>query len=161
MVTRTCSQGYNVQLYMYNCTISPKSRKSPNALMNCGRGCGPLRKLRTLRSGYPTIRHWSRTPKCDPKKFSILFFLVQWETFLDRILAFASIGKPCSLAQVATKSVISFLNGLHPCLQFINAFPHHSTVAAHSARATAASLNRFYWEPTGGRCVFECRCVRI
>ena len=22
-------------------------------------------------------------------------------------------------------------------------------------RATAASLNRFYWEPTGGRCVFE------
>ena len=41
---------------------------------------------------------------------------------------------------------------------FINEFSHHSTVAAHSARAIAASLNRFYWEPTGGRCVFECKC---
>ena len=51
--------------------------------------------------------------------------------------------------------------GPRPRPQFIHAFPHHSTVAARSARATAASLNRFYWEPTGGRCVFECRCVRI
>ena len=46
-----------------------------NALMNCGRGCGPSRKLRTLRSGHPsqktksTIRQWShQTLKCDPKK---------------------------------------------------------------------------------------------
>ena len=39
--------------------------------------------------------------------------------------------------------------GPHPRPKFIGVFPHHSSVAAHSARATAVSLNRFYWESTG------------
>ena len=35
--------------------------------------------------------------------------------------------------------------------------PHHNS---GSARHCGLSKS-VYWEPTGGRCVFECKCVRI
>ena len=46
--------------------------------------------------------------------------------------------------------------GQHPLPKLYHHFPNHSAVEApHSARATAATLNLFYWEPTGGRCVLS------
>ena len=65
--------------------VEPLVADAQCALMNCGRGCGPLRKLRTLRSGYlgqkNTIRQWpveSNAKMRSKKVFNFGVFLVQW-----------------------------------------------------------------------------------
>ena len=87
------------------------------------------------------------------KVFDFGVFLVQWETVLDRIFEFNSpVKKMFFGSRFQWKIFIATVRN-HIRLRYeTNEFPRHNSASA----PTAASLNRFYWEPTGGRCVFEC-----
>ena len=51
--------------------------------------------------------------------------------------------------------------GPHPPVALRNERPRVPPTTTAAARATAAYLNRFGYEFTGGWCVFKCNCVRI
>ena len=105
-----------------------------------------------------TIPQWSRTPKCDPFPPDV-FGIAFWRS--------TPLGNRVLWLALPLQSVLRFLIGRTVACTFINDFPHRSTVAAHSARATAAaslppSIGFTGWEPTGGRCVLsECRSALV
>ena len=140
-------------------------RKIPNSLIK-------LRaRVRTLtdaikishgkREPRNIFRQWSQTPKCDPKKNRFWYFLAQWETFLDRILAFDSTGESCASDRVPTANCSQIPYRSAPSLAILLTVSPPRQQRQRAARATAAFLNRFGCKPTDGRCVFKCKCVRI
>ena len=63
---------------------------------------GSVSSLQWERDPMHTIRQWSQTPECDPKKIPTeLKNNTKSETFLDRILAFDSTGEKNYLARVS------------------------------------------------------------
>ena len=91
-----------------------------------------------------TIPQWSRTPKCDPKKFRFWCFLAQWETFLDRVLAFDPTEESCYLGRIATAKGSQIPYWSAPSLAIsLTVFPTTTAVAARSARH--CGLSKSFW----------------
>ena len=130
------------------------------------RGCGPIRNLRTVRSGITSQRtrfaSGVERQNAIQKRFRFWYFLAQWEFILDRILAFDSNCESCASDRVPTAncSQVPYRSAPSKVTRLTVSPPRQQQQRA-AARATAAFLNRFGCKPTGGRCVFECKCVRI
>ena len=67
-----------------------------------------------------TIRQWSRTPECDPKKFptELKIPTTRSKTILDRTLAFDSTGEKCPLGRFPRAVFYSARKRPHPHPQF-------------------------------------------
>ena len=86
------------------------------------------------------------------KSFRFWYFLAQWETFLDRILAFDSTGESCASDRVPTANCSQIPYRSAPSLAILLTVSPPRQQRQRAARATAAFLNRFGCKPTDGRC---------